>query len=112
MKFLGLVAAVCGGVLLVVAIVFGLNELVFRANQRYMPLNEQNRANTFDNSVTYNEGVARDLSSMRLQYTATGETQDQKDIIRDTVRERYGHYDEARLPPTLAVFYDQMMSPN
>jgi hypothetical protein len=110
MKFLAIVGSVLGGIAILVALVFGINELSYRADQRYMPLAEQNRANTFENSVTYNEGVARDLSTFRLQYTAPGETQDQKNLIRDTVRERYGHYDESKLPGTLAAFYDQMMA--
>jgi hypothetical protein len=101
-----------GGVVLAViafvTVIVGMTELGYQLDKHYQPLQEQVRANTFAQSQTFNEGMARDLQNLRQQYYTAGETDQQKEFIRDTVRQRYAAYDPAKLPSDLALFYNQM----
>jgi hypothetical protein len=110
MRFLGGVLVVILVVAAFALLVVGGTELGYRLDKHYQPLEEQVRHDTFANSQTFTEGMARDLSNLRLQYNATGETDAQKEIIRDTVRERYGSYDPNKLPSDLLPFFNQMMT--
>jgi hypothetical protein len=108
MDFLKFVGVVVVSILVIAGLTVGATELGYRLDSHYQPLQEQVRANTFSQSQTFNEGMIRDLQNLRQQYMQTGETDDQKTAIRDTVRQRYAAYDPAKLPADLALFYNQM----
>jgi hypothetical protein len=104
------VFAVIGGGVLFVFLIVGLTEFGYRLDQHYAPREEQVRHDTFEQSQTYNEGVARDIANLRMEYQNPSTTQAQKDNIRDTVRERYGAYDPSKLSPANAAFLTQMIN--
>lgn len=101
---------VVGSLAVVVGLVVGATELSYRLDQHYQPREEQVRHDTFENSATFTDGMARDLSNLRLQYFATGETPQQQELIRETVRQRYGSYDPNKLPSDLVPFFEQMIA--
>lgn len=62
----------------------------------------------FRQSQQFNDGMARDLDNMRMQWADPATTQAQKDIIRDTIIHRYAGYDAVNLPADLQVFLNQV----
>lgn len=60
----------------------------------------------FHNSQAYNDGMARDLDNMRLEYAHADQAG--KDSIRATIRHRFAGYDVSRLPPDLQTFLAQV----
>jgi hypothetical protein len=100
--------SIVGGILVFIAVVVGLTEFGYRLDQHYQPRQEQVRHDTFENSATKVDGDARDISNLRLQYMSPGLSQDQKDAIRDIVRQRYCSLDPAKIPSNLLSFINQM----
>lgn len=101
--------AVVLGIVVFVLVVIGLNEFGYRLDQHYQPREEQVRADTFANSQTYNEGMARDLQNLRQAYL-DADTAEKKGAIQSTVRQRYAGYDVSKLSPDLVLFYNKMLN--
>lgn len=73
----------------------------------FAPRIEAVRAQTFEQSQTYNDGMVRDLQEFQLEWGSSSDTQ--KATIRAVVLQRFAHYDESRLPADLRAFYDQQI---
>jgi len=104
------IAIAIGCVIVFLIAVIGLTEFGFRLDQHYQPREEQVRRNTFAQSQTYNEGMARDLQNLRQAYL-DADTPEKKGAIQSTVRQRYAGYDVDQLPPDLVLFYNKMLNP-
>jgi hypothetical protein len=102
------VFAVLVGIVLFVGAIVGLTEFGYRLDKHYQPLQEQVRHDTFENSATKVDGDARDISNLKLQYMSPGLTQEQKDAIRDVVRQRYCSLEQDKIPSNLQSFINQM----
>jgi hypothetical protein len=72
----------------------------------FAPLTEQVRYDTFKESQAYNDGMARELSSLRLQWASADIVR--KSVIKAAVLQQYGAYDRARLPADLQSFMDEV----
>ncbi len=60
----------------------------------------------FHESQAYNDGMARDLDNMRMQWLSA--TPEAKTAIAATVQHRFAGYDAARLPADLQLFLAQV----
>ena len=60
--------------------------------QFYAPKYEAVRRQTFEQTRSFNEGMAQDLDQLRIEYSRA-KTQDEKDVIKSTVLHRTAGYD-------------------
>lgn len=90
-----------GGVALVATLVLFF---VFGATWFFAPKYAEVRNQTFKESQAYNDGMANDLGDLRLQYFAA-KSQEHKDVLVATIKQRFGSYPKDRLPPELRDFY-------
>jgi hypothetical protein len=75
--------------------------------QVFAPKYEAVRRKTFEETKSYNEGVAQELRSAQLNY-AQAKTPEEKQAIASYVLHQTAGYDTTRLPPDLAAFLAQM----
>lgn len=75
------------------------------------PRREQVRHDTFKQSEAYNEGVAQELQSMRLQYLRAKSKED-KQTIASTILSETADYDADQLPPDMKSFLLQLRQGN
>lgn len=100
------VLGVLAAIVLFIAVIFGICELGYRVDQRYQPLEESVRNNTFHQSAAYNEGMISDLRDIRDQYMSK-QDQASKDGIAASFIQKANHYPN-QLPPDLQQFLIQI----
>lgn len=100
--------AIIGGLALFLGLIFVLNLFGFGMDTFFKPRETALDNKVFQESQQYNDGMARDLSNMQMQWLDPHTTDPQKAAIRDTILHRYGGYNKSRLPPDLQAFYYQV----
>ena len=85
--------------------------LDFGLSSYFMPKQEALRNKTFHQSQAFNDSMARDLDTFRMQYADPKETDTQKSIIRSMIQHQYAGYDASKLPADLQQFLAQMREP-
>lgn len=93
-------------VLLIVIGVFGASELGYRVYQRYAPLNEQVRRETYEQSRAFQEGTVRDLENLRMDYASGNDAQ--KAAIRSVAIHRLADVPQELLTPSLRQWANEM----
>lgn len=76
-------------------------------DKTFSPKHEDVRRATFEESKSYNEGVAQELRSAQLDY-ARAKTTTERQAIASYVLHQTGGYDTSRLPPNLQSFVSAM----
>ena len=93
------------------ALLFGLGWVVegndFFIYQVFAPRRAAVERQVFEETKSYNDGMAQQLSSMELDYIIKA-SPEQKAAIRSVILHRYAGYDEARLPLDLRSFLSQI----
>lgn len=74
----------------------------------FAPKVEAVRYKTFQESQSYNEGMVRELETIRLQYATA--TPEQRIILKDTALHRFAVYPGDRLSPALQAFYASLQT--
>lgn len=95
-------------IVLIVAVFGGGAELSYRIYQRYAPLNEQVRRETYEQSRAFREGTVRDLENMQLEYARGGDAQ--KAAIKSVALHRLADVDPSLLTPELRDFRAELRS--
>ena len=96
------------GLVLVLALGFGLNLFGLAQYNFFAPKYRAVENKVFKESEQYNDGMVRDLENLQLEYINADQAH--KDALRAIVLHRFSVYDENRLPPNLRNFYDQLRS--
>lgn len=98
-KFLGGLAIV---ILLILAVstTFGLFGLSW--NRFAAPFQEETRAQTYENSRTFNQGMAIDLDNLCRQWRTTKD-ENEKAALAETIRLRVARYEINKLPSQVAA---------
>jgi hypothetical protein len=99
MKIIGLILAL----LMLVWIIQGNNFFMYKV---FAPATEDVRREVFENTKSYNQGVAQDISNFQQQYVAA--TDSQKDALASVIIHRYADYDLSKLPPDLRSFIEKL----
>ena len=87
---------------LIPAGVFGLAELGLRMSQRYAPLHEQVRRETFEQSRAFREGTVRDLENLMLDWSRGDAAQ--RAAIGSVARHRLADVPDDILTPPLRAW--------
>jgi hypothetical protein len=75
----------------------------------FAPKYEAVRRQTFEQTKSYNEGVAQELRSAQLDY-ARAKTDAEKQALASYVLHQVAGYDTNKLPPDLQSFVSQLQS--
>lgn len=90
----------------ILALLFGLTWIAegndFFLYQVFAPKRAAVERQVFEETKSYNDGMAQQLSSMELDYIKA--SPEQKAALRSVILHRYAGYDEARLPLDLRSF--------
>lgn len=89
----------------IVVVAISAGEFVWRVIM--LPANVALGNRVFHESQQYTDGMANDLAQFRMDY-AQATTEGAKDVIRATIRQRFGAYPADKLSPELATFLQQM----
>lgn len=106
MNALKVTAAVIGGLLALAALVFIGQALDFGLFKTFAPKYEQVRRNTFEQSQAYNEGMRRDLESIRNDYLASTDPSAKAALRATFIHRAEGYPNE--LPADLQAFYQRL----
>lgn len=94
------------GIVLLLGVLFGVGWAVegnsFFMYKFFAPKEEAVRRETFEQSKSYNDGMAQELASMQLDYAKA--SPEQKAALRSVIVHRYAGYDTGKLPPDLQAF--------
>lgn len=101
-KAIGVIAGLIAGVLVLV----GLSYLSYQLYAFYAPKYEEVRRTTYEQSRAFNEGMVRDLETLKLQYVQA--TPDQQAALKAVILHRFSVYPEEAMPPDLRQFYTQL----
>ena len=72
----------------------------------FAPMWEQSRREVFEETKSYNQGVAQDISRIQQQYLTA--TPSQKDALASIVIHRYADYDLSKLQPDQRAFIEKL----
>jgi hypothetical protein len=97
-----------GGVILAIAIVFGLSYGSYELYKFFAPKYRAVENQVFKESEQYNDGMLRDLENLQMEYIKANDTQ--KAALKDIILHRFSVYDENRLPGNLRSFYIDIKS--
>jgi hypothetical protein len=92
----------------IIALVFGLSYLGYRAYEFFAPKYRAVDNMVFKESEQYNDGMVRDLENLQMEYMQA--TPEQKAGLRSIILHRFAVYDENRLPGNLRAFYQDLRS--
>jgi hypothetical protein len=108
------VAKAVGVVLLVLVVACGLGWLA-QGNQFFMykffaPREEQVRRETFENTRSFNEGMAQELQQIHMDYAKAKAKKDQAgmDLLAETALQRTAGYEISRLPSSTQQFINDL----
>ena len=103
--FKGILAGI-GGLILFLALCFGLNLFGLANYSFFAPKYRAVDAQVFKESEQYNDGMIRDLENLKMEYTKAND--EQKAALRAIVVHRFSVYDIDLLPNDLQVFYNSI----
>ena len=98
---LGLLAIV-----ILAAVGFGINYGNWASTNFFAPKYEATRNKVFQESQAYNEGAQRDLENLMIEYQDADQAH--KDLLRQVAIHRFSVYDQNKLSPQLANFYNSL----
>jgi hypothetical protein len=101
-EYFGGVAMVCGAVVALSAVSFGIYAITKPAS-----IAIDNRA--FHESQAYNDGMAKDLGNFQMEYIRSNDP-NKRDALRAVILDRFAGYDTNRLNPNLRAFLEQLKS--
>jgi len=96
------------GIALFVSVIVAIMFFNYGSYSFFAPKYAEVRNQVFHESQAYNDGMLNDLSSLRIEYSKAT-SQDHKDVIRSTVRQRFASYPRDKMPPELRNFYESMV---
>lgn len=96
---------IISGIAALVGLSFILSYTDYAQYSFFAPRMEQVRYNTFKQSQSYNEGMARDLENLQMEYAKADATQ--KPMLRAVILHRFEAY-QGTLPANLDLFYNQL----
>ena len=105
--FKGILAGI-GGLILLLALVFGLNLFGLANYSFFAPKYRAVENQVFKESEQYNDGMIRDLQNLQMEYMSADQAH--KDALRSIIIHRFSVYDQNRLPADLWNFYQQLKS--
>ena len=103
--FKGILAGI-GGLILLLALVFGLNLFGLANYSFFAPKYRAVENQVFKESEQYNDGMIRDLQNLQMEYMSADQAH--KDALRSIIIHRFSVYDQNRLPADLWNFYQQL----
>ena len=103
---LKVILAGIGGLILFLALCFGLNLFGLANYSFFAPKYRAVENQVFKESEQYNDGMIRDLENLQMEYMNADQAH--KDALRSIVLHRFSVYDENRLPFNLRSFYQQL----
>jgi hypothetical protein len=95
------------GIVVVLAIIFGLNLFGFAQYSFFAPRMEAVRRDTMIQSRAYSEASTRDIYRLKLQYVQA-KTDDEKSTIAAFARHEATAFDKDRLPPDVQTWLNQI----
>jgi hypothetical protein len=98
---------IVGSILIIGAIVFGLNTVGFMSFQYWAPKYEGVRRDVMIQSRAYSEATVRELYRLKLQY-AQAKTEEEKNTIKAFTLHEATSFDKARLPPDIVSFLREL----
>ena len=102
---LGVVLIPIGALIVIGIMTFG-SIVIYRYSG---PMYQEIRREVFEETKSFNDGMVRDLSNLRIEYLgATGTAQ--KAALRSTILHRASDIDEDRLPADLRSFIRELRS--
>lgn len=102
---LALLAIFCG-IILLGAIGFMCQGADFFMFKFWAPKYENVNRQIFENTMSYTQGMAQDLSNAKMQYVQA--TPDQKAGLASIIVHRFADYDVSKLPPDLQDFLQSL----
>ena len=97
-----------GGLILFLALCFGLNLFGLANYSFFAPKYRAVDNAVYKESTQYNEGMVRDLENLQMEYMKANDTQ--KAGLKDIILHRFAVYDVNRLPNNLFTFYNDLRS--
>jgi hypothetical protein len=107
-EFFAGLAVFLGGLILLLALGFGLNLFGLANYSFFAPKYRAVDNQVFKQSEQYNDGMVRDLENLQLEYINADQAH--KDALRAIVLHRFSVYPEDKLPPNLRNFYNDLRS--
>lgn len=101
-RYLRDIAVVTGSVCALGLAIFAASLYGFNIRAFFAPKYENLRRNVFENSQSYNDGMAQQLNSYYLEYQKTDEAGRQ--TLRSVISHQYANYPANRLPAHLQSF--------
>ena len=96
-----------GIILLVIFVfVFALNAMGILSFKVFGPMGENIRREVFEETKSYNQGMAQDISNFQQQYTMA--TPEQKDALASVILHRTADYDTSKLPKSSRDFIEKL----
>src|SRR5436190_8429095 len=83
--------------------IFLLSFYFFGLDSFFQPKQEALRYKTFRQSQSYNEGMARRLNDLKLQYESAKD-ENQKSSLREVIQHEFSAHPEGSLPSYLEIF--------
>jgi len=96
-----------GGVILLIALLFGLTWGGITWYRFFQPKRENARREVFEATRSYNQAKVQELAKYRLEYLRADDSGD-RDAIASTVRLRFADYDRSQLPDELYRFLQEV----
>lgn len=94
------------GFVFLLVLTFGLNAIGLINMKIFAPASEQIRRETFEETKSYNQGVAQEISTFQQQYITA--TPSQRDALASVILHRTADYDLSKLPPDLRSFIEKL----
>lgn len=98
---------IVGSILLIGAIIFGLNAVGFMSFAFWAPKYEGVRRDVMIQSRAYSEATVREMYRLKLQY-AQARTQEEKNTIKAFTLHEAAAFEKARLPPDIVTFLREL----
>lgn len=92
------------GIVLFFAIIWGLafHGIIFQSV--FSPMQENVNRKVFENTKSYNQGMAQELQKMQFEYIKA--PKEQQGMLASVILQRTADYDLERLPPNLKSFIE------
>jgi len=94
------------GLVLMFGVAFAVTGTDFFMYRWSAPAYEQTRRETFEQTKSYNEGMAQEIQAAQLQYVTAAP--EQKKAIASIILHKTAGYDVNRLPPDTRAFVVQL----
>jgi hypothetical protein len=94
------------GIFALLALIIGGNLLDLNIYKYFAPRKEAIRREVFENTRSYNQGKIQELAKLKHELELADN--DDKEIIKSTIRHKFADYNDVNMPTNLKIFLQEI----